>query len=390
MTDRQPPHAIEASPAQVPAPFLVSQARRRLLALVVVGLVILWLARSVLGPFVIAAVLAYAFAPLVTAAAHRTGLPRGVVALAGYAVGLVALGAVAWAIGGRLVTEAEEFVAGGPDSLAATLSDLLGGPTMTVGSQRIAVADLATQFEAALRGLFASPGDALHVARLAGEYALQAFLVVIVSFYFVLDGGRFGTYALRLLERDQRERAVHVAGRVHEVLGRWLRGQLLLIGLVAVVVYLILGPILHLPYALATGLLTGILEIIPLVGPIVAAAIAVLIAFTHGGAPVAGVVLVVYVVVRQVEDQLVMPVVIGRAVHLHPVVTIFAVLVGLANWGVLGGLLGVPVAAALNVTLHELGLDRPTGRPGSTGIGPPAAVAPSAAAADAPDPNGAG
>jgi hypothetical protein len=49
-----------------------------------------------------------------------------------------------------------------------------------------------------------------------------------------------------------------------------------------------------------------------------------------------------------------MPLVIGRAVHLHPVITIFAVLVGLSTWGILGGLLAVPVAAALNVTLREL------------------------------------
>jgi predicted PurR-regulated permease PerM len=49
-----------------------------------------------------------------------------------------------------------------------------------------------------------------------------------------------------------------------------------------------------------------------------------------------------------------MPVVIGRAVHLHPVVTIFAVLVGLSVYGVLGGLLGVPVAAAINVVFREL------------------------------------
>jgi predicted PurR-regulated permease PerM len=50
----------------------------------------------------------------------------------------------------------------------------------------------------------------------------------------------------------------------------------------------------------------------------------------------------------------VMPVVIGRAVHLHPIVTIFAVLVGLSLYGVLGGLLGVPVAAAINVVFREL------------------------------------
>jgi len=58
------------------------------------------------------------------------------------------------------------------------------------------------------------------------------------------------------------------------------------------------------------------------------------------------VVLVVYLVVRQIEDQIIMPLVIGRVVHLHPVVTIFAVLVGLSVWGVLGGLLGVPLPRA--------------------------------------------
>jgi predicted PurR-regulated permease PerM len=77
-------------------------------------------------------------------------------------------------------------------------------------------------------------------------------------------------------------------------------------------------------------------------------------AFARGGAGLAGIVIVIYFVLRQVEDQVVMPVVIGRAVHLHPVVTIFAVLVGLSVYGVLGGLLGVPIAAALNVIFREL------------------------------------
>jgi predicted PurR-regulated permease PerM len=65
------------------------------------------------------------------------------------------------------------------------------------------------------------------------------------------------------------------------------------------------------------------------------------------------VVIVIYFVVRQVEDNLVMPQVIGRVVHLHPVVTIFAVLVGLQVYGILGGLLGVPIAAAVNVVYRE-------------------------------------
>jgi predicted PurR-regulated permease PerM len=100
--------------------------------------------------------------------------------------------------------------------------------------------------------------------------------------------------------------------------------------------------------------LSGFLEIVPLVGPLIAATLAGTVAFSTRGMDTTIAVLAVYIVVRQVEDQVVMPLVIGRAVHLHPVVTIFAVLVGLSAWGVLGGLLAVPVAAALNVTLHEL------------------------------------
>jgi len=66
----------------------------------------------------------------------------------------------------------------------------------------------------------------------------------------------------------------------------------------------------------------------------------------------------------------VMPLVIGRAVHLHPVVTIFAVLVGLSVWGVLGGLLAVPVAAALNVTLTELYPTAPVAEGGARTVAP--------------------
>ncbi len=126
--------------------------------------------------------------------------------------------------------------------------------------------------------------------------------------------------------------------------------------------YVVIGPILHLPYALAIAALTGILEIIPLVGPLIATAIAGTDAFAHGGAGLALAVVAFYFVVRQVEDQVVMPVVVGRAVHLHPVVTIFAVLVGLSTYGVLGGLLGVPIAAAVNVIFRELGEPEARGR----------------------------
>lgn len=328
--------------------------RRRLFVLGVAALVLAWLARGVLPPFVIAAVIAYAFSPLVAAIVRRTGLPRLAVVAILYLVALALTALAAYAVAGRLVGELQELGTGGPAAIAELVRAVLGRDEIRVGSTAITVTEIARQLNDAIAQAISTPGDAVHVAQLAGDIALQSVLVLIVTFYLLLDGERFWSFALRFLAPDQRARAMTLADRIHEVLGRWLRGQLALIVLVAVVLYVILGPVLHVPYALALSMLSGVLEVIPLVGPMIAAALAGLVAFSHGGPSLTIVVLALYLVVREVEDQLVMPIVIGRAVHLHPVVTIFAVLVGLSVWGVLGGLLAVPVAAALNVTLNEL------------------------------------
>ena len=143
----------------------------------------------------------------------------------------------------------------------------------------------------------------------------------------------------------------NIASHVHVVLEQYLRGQLFLILLMSVVTYIVLSLGFHLPYALPIAIATGVLEIIPLFGPLVAGAIASVVAVVSGGLPVMIGVIVAYFVLRQVEDQLVMPFVVGRAVHLHPLVTIFAVLTGSAAAGVLGAVMAVPVTAGLRVVL---------------------------------------
>ena len=322
--------------------------------LVVAVLVILWLARGVLGPFIVAAVVAYAFSPLIGVAQRRFGLPKIAVVAIGYLIFFVLLGALVWLLGGRIASELALLTSSGPDSLATTLRDLLGTDAISIGGQQITVAEMARQIQTRAASLIASPGDALHIAGVVGEFFLNSILAIIVTFYFLIDGTSFRDHVITVLPVDRQARTAALLGRIHEVLGKWLRGQFLLVVLVAAVTYVALGPFLHLPYALAIAILTGILEVIPLVGPLAATAIAGTDAFAHGGPGLAGLVVALYFVLRQVEDQVVMPVVIGRAVHLHPVVTILAVLVGLSTYGVLGGLLGVPVAAALNVIYREL------------------------------------
>ena len=326
------------------------QLRWLLLAL----LVLVWLARDVLVPFVLAGAIAYAFEPAIDAATRRTALPRRLIVVGGYLAALLLIGIGLFVLGGKVVAEFQRLGQQGPNAVAYALHQLLGSDTLEIGATRISVNDLAHQVQVALTGVLRTPGDALHFAAMVADVTLQALLTLIVTFYLLLDWPRVGREILRFVPEDRRPRTLAVTERVHVVLGKWLRGQLLLIVLVSLVVYVVLGPILHLPYALAIGIASGVLEIIPLVGPLAAGALAAIVALAHGGPGLALGVVVFYAVLRQVEDQLVMPIVIGRAVHLHPVVTILAVLIGLSAWGILGGLLAVPLAAALNVLLDEI------------------------------------
>jgi predicted PurR-regulated permease PerM len=342
-------------PAQAPARFGIAWSDQsvRLLVLAAAVVFLLWLARGVIGPFVVAGVLAYAFSPVVSGIHSRTRLPRAAIIGLGYVLLFAVLGVLAYVAADRAGKELTELSSGGHDIVGSALHKLLGD-TIVVAGNRYSVDDLATQIRGVFLGFVNSPSNAVQAAERAVDIGLQVVLCLIITFYLLLDGHRFGDFALRFFDRERRADALRITHRIHVVLGRWLRGQLLLIVLIAVVMYVVLGPILHVRYALALAALSGVLEIIPLVGPIIAAALAGTVTFATHGTDTTIVVLVVYLVVRQIEDQVVMPLVIGRAVHLHPVITIFAVLVGLSTWGVLGGLLGVPVAAALNVTLHEL------------------------------------
>jgi predicted PurR-regulated permease PerM len=343
--------------------------RGRFVWLLVAAAILLWLARDVLGPFIVAAVIAYAFSPLVTAGVRRTGWARPVVVGIGYGIAVLLLALLGWFLAGRVAHEIGLLAASGPDSLATLLRQLVGRDTIAVAGQTISVADIAREVQARVGGLFATPGDAAQLAGAVGSLGLEAILTLIVTFYFLVDGQMLRDRSIGLMPIRHRARTVDLLARIHEVLGKWLRGQIALIALVASVVYVALGPVLHLPYALGIAILTGVLEIIPLIGPLIATAIAGVDAFARGGPELAAIVVVIYFVIRQVEDQVVMPIVIGRAVHLHPVVTIFAVLVGLSVYGVLGGLLGVPIAAAINVVVREL-------YPADQQIGPQTTVAP--------------
>lgn len=333
----------------------------------VIGVVIvaLVLTRNILAPFVLAIATAYVIGPLVDRVQRMTRLPRVLVIALFY---LLFLGTLAL-LGALLEPALAEqqnglFKSGGTVADAvldrasknAEIVDLLRRTGVdivpyddpaypekrTVVSRRLqAEIDRATQ-----------PSQVREVAQTTFGLLLKVVIWFFATFYLLLNGQRSVNYLYRFVPAERVAQVRQVVGRIHAVLGRYLRGQLYLILIMSVASYIVLR-IFKIPYALPLAIGTGILEIIPFVGPIIAGTLASLVALsTHGVGPMIGVA-IAYFVLREVEDQIVVPQVIGRVVHLDPVVTIFVVLAGEQLAGIIGVLLAVPLAAAVRVIIDE-------------------------------------
>ncbi len=320
----------------------------------ILAAIVLYLTRGIITPFVIAAVLAYIFTPVVDSLTERLKLPRFLAILLLYVVVFGGLGLAAYVISGKLSAEVSGLSKQGPDMIANAVDRFTGGGDIALFGTTIHPAQIANGIRNSLNDFLQTPSGALEIGKSLAEGFLNLILLLLVLFYLLLDWHDVDHALLRFVPADRRAHFSDLGGRIHNILGFYLRGQLLLIVLISVVMFVIL-EFIGLQFALPIAILSGVLEIIPLVGPALAAAIAAVVALASPNLGVNGAIwiLIIYFVVRQLEDQLVMPIVVGRAVHLHPVITTFAVLAGGAIAGILGTLLAVPLTAAANVVIRQ-------------------------------------
>lgn len=187
--------------------------------------------------------------------------------------------------------------------------------------------------------------------------AIEFVIYLVASFYFIVYGDRFVLSIRNVFNRRYHNEFDRLMLDINSTLGAYIRGQALLVVIMSVASYIGLS-ILGISYALAVAIATGILELIPIVGPWSAGAVAVSVAllqkttpFGWSHATLAIVVAVLYFTLRQLEDAFVIPLVIGRIIHLHPLLVIFVIVVGTALGGVLGLVLAVPTAAVLKIVM---------------------------------------
>jgi predicted PurR-regulated permease PerM len=181
---------------------------------------------------------------------------------------------------------------------------------------------------------------------------LSFFAIIVISLYFsVMRSGIIG-FLTSVLPVKYEEYAVSLWKRAEFKVGKWLQGQLLLALTVGLMVFIGLS-LLNVKYALILSILAIILEIVPVVGPVMFAIPGVILAFTQSSN--LGVwVLVFYVVIQQIESQILAPLILGKTLGLNPVTVIIALLIGGQIAGLLGVLLAVPTAVVVVEILDDM------------------------------------
>lgn len=332
-------------------------------------LLVLWLTyrfQSLLSQIVMAAILAYILNPVVVLLDKQTGLRRNngillVYLLLAVAVigGFIALGFAAFEQISSLINQIPKFIADitavireftartepiviGPFLLDPGSIDLnliqqqllrLAEPTVSQGGQ--VVTNVATATLVTL-------GNILFI------FVISIYLAIEIP---LLSERVAGMAQLPGYRRDA-ERMLRQFGRIWSA---YLRGQVILGVIIFLVVWLGLA-LLGVQNSLALGLLSGLLEFIPILGPIVGAAAAIIVAFFQpetlgqlGSWEYAGVVLIFMLIVQQLENNILVPRIVGESLELHPLIVIVGVFMGSSLAGILGAILAAPVVATLKL-----------------------------------------
>ena len=228
---------------------------------------------------------------------------------------------------------------------------------------------LVTHFPPALRGYAAKvPAQASielqHLTASLTGHVLPALLsavtvgaltvaIPVVSLYMLAESAMIKRFFARMVPQRHRELAMDLLGDVDNVIGGFVRGQLIVAAVVAVLATAAL-MVLHVPYALLIGAWAGIADVIPYVGPFAGGIPAALVALFTNGWPSAIGVIVAFTAINQIEAHLLGPRIVSSTVKVTPLAVIFSLLIGAHVFGFLGLLIAVPVAGIIRAVLVRI------------------------------------
>src|SRR3989344_4161582 len=195
-------------------------------------------------------------------------------------------------------------------------------------------------------------GNVIDISKAILSSIILLLILLVLTFYLILEWKNIVRIISSPFSGRQEKKVVSIISKVEKGLGSWIRGQLALSVVVGVFTYIGL-IILKVPYALPLALISGMFEIIPIIGPLIAAIPGVLVGLSIS--PVLGLATIaMYVVVQQLENHLIVPMVMSKVVGLQPPAVILALLIGAKLSGVGGAFFAIPIIVVVKILIKEL------------------------------------
>ena len=322
-----------------------------------IALYLAWRIRTVLLLAVISLFLALAMVPAVDAIERRVKVPRAAIILACYVLLAGAVVVIGYVVIPSTVKEVEQLSRQAPRygrELRESATFRHYDNRYHITSRLVSDARRLPQ----LLGHLVGPLQQVTVS--AFSFIGQLVTVLALTFLLVLHGRDYVGNVLSLTgPREARYRRLVI--EINHAVAEYTLGNIVISVLATVATWIVLS-ILGVPYALSLGFVVGFFDLIPLVGATLGA-IVVALATVGVNFPIATIVWIVFIIVWQrFEDYVVQPFVYGRALHVNPIVTILAVLAGATLLGILGALIAIPTAAAIQIVLTDW-WSRRRGRP---------------------------
>lgn len=342
--------------AEVPHALRIAAAWSwRLLLVAAAGAVVIWAVsrlQQIVIPLAISLLLSAMLAPAVGWLRRAVRLPRSL------AVAVVLIGGLA-AVVGVLTLVISQFVQGFPDlSEKATagvreIQGWLHRPPLNLSNQQLddavrAVETWANENRRVLTsGAVATATTVLHVFA-------SAFLVLFTTFFFLRDGRRIWLFVVRIVPGPARYSVARAGEASWSTLEAYVRATVLVAFIDAVGIGAALWA-LDVNFALPLAALVFLASFIPIVGATLSGSVAVLVALVDRGPFIALLVLAAVIFVQQLEGHVLQPLIMGRAVAIHPLAVIVAIATGVILAGIVGALVAVPLVAVLNTAIRRLG-----------------------------------
>jgi predicted PurR-regulated permease PerM len=341
---------MDESPKKVV--FSISTASIFRIIIIIAAVALFWYLLDVFLILLTAIVIASAVEPGVLWLIRRK-IPRVVATIIIYTLMALAMTAFFYFILPTFLHDLVEFVRILPEKIKTlTVDNELFAPRGT-GTETTDTVSLSSLIQNITNSFSASSEGVLSTLSAISGGVTSFLLIFVLSFYFTVREGGIEDFLKLITPFRHESYVIGLWHRSQAKIGRWIQGQLILALIVGVLVFIGL-TILGVRSALLLAFISTVLEIIPIFGPIIAAVPAILIAFTQGGFTFAIVVTVMYVVIQQIESNVIYPLVVRKVLDVPPLIVIIALLVGGKLGGFLGLLLSVPIAAAVLEYMNDV------------------------------------